>query len=157
MRKYEKSLKALIISILVVFTIIHLGLENFSYAENLPDLAITEIKITQIELSNDYYPKLIKATISYTWQNQGTEIALSHPDHVRLFDPKGNTVPLISTAGNYGSNNDYIITPMGNVRPEDGVIEVTSNGGVYAFITKDWIPGEYTVRVELDEIGRAHV
>ena len=150
MRKYEKSLKALIISILVVFTIIHLGLENFSYAENLPDLAITEIKITQIELSNDYYPKLIKATISYTWQNQGTEIALSHPDHVRLFDPKGNTVPLISTAGNYGSNNDYIITPMGNVRPEDGVIEVTSNGGVYAFITKDWIPGEYTVRVELD-------
>ena len=133
----------------IIETASHGVFQIASAQSSLPDMSITDIKITQIPLTWDYYPQVMKVTISYTWKNQGTGLADDHPDFIKLIGPNGNIIQLI-WVGDYGPNKEYVIANQGKVLPDNTDIETVSNGSVYVLVTKDWIPGEYTARVELD-------
>ena len=114
-----------------------------------PDMIITDIKITQIPLTRGDYPNVMKITISYTWKNQGFSMSDDHSNFIKLLDTTGKPIQLFSANGDYGPNKEAI-SNQGKVLPGTGEIESNANGSIYATVTKDWIPGEYTVRVESD-------
>ena len=114
-----------------------------------PDMIITDIKITQIPLTRGDYPNVMKITISYTWKNQGFSMSDDHSNFIKLLDTTGKPIQLFSANGEYGPNKEAI-SNQGKVLPGTGEIESNANGSIYATVTKDWIPGEYTVRVESD-------